>query len=75
AQVIATVERRLLNHPDFERDECVRHIHRIAEIRLNDLFGVTPTQGHLVWDWQESLAQFSDPGYAERGELTVTYLT
>lgn len=75
AQVIATVERRLLNHPDFERDECVRHIHRIAEIRLNDLFGVTPTQGHLVWDWQEGLAQFSDPGYAERGELTVTYLT
>jgi beta-ureidopropionase / N-carbamoyl-L-amino-acid hydrolase len=60
---------------DFERDECVRHIHRIAEIRLNDLFGVTPTQGHLVWDWQEGLAQFSDPGYAERGELTVTYLT
>ena len=46
-----------------------------SEERLNDLFGVTPTQGHLVWDWQEALAQFSDPGYAERGELTVTYLT
>lgn len=75
AQIIETVERRLLNHPDFEREECVRNIHRIAEIRLNDKFGVTPTQGNLVWDWQESLAQFSDPGYAERGELTVTYLT
>ena len=75
AHIIATVERRLLNHPDFEREECIRNIHRIAEIRLNDKFGVTPTQGNLVWDWQESLAQFSDPGYAERGELTVTYLT
>ena len=75
AHIIATVERRLLNHPDFEREECVRNIHRIAEIRLNDKFGVTPTQGNLVWDWQEGLAQFSDPGYAERGELTVTYLT
>ena len=75
AHIIATVERRLLNHPDFEREECVRNIHRIAEIRLNDKFGITPTQGNLVWDWQEGLAQFSDPGYAERGELTVTYLT
>jgi beta-ureidopropionase / N-carbamoyl-L-amino-acid hydrolase len=28
-----------------------------------------------VWDWSERLAAHSDPGYAERGELTVTYLT
>ena len=31
--------------------------------------------GNWVWDWQEALAQYSDPGYAELGQLTVTYLT
>jgi N-carbamoyl-L-amino-acid hydrolase len=75
AEIIATFERRLHGHPDFERQECIRNIHRIAEIRLNDLFGVTPDLGNLVWDWQEALAQHSDPGYAEQGQLTVTYLT
>ena len=63
------------NHPDFELAECLRNIHRIAEIRLDDKFGVEPALGNLVWDWAETLAQHSDPGYAERGELTVTYLT
>jgi N-carbamoyl-L-amino-acid hydrolase len=28
-----------------------------------------------VWDWAEDLARHSDPGFAERGQLTVTYLT
>ena len=74
-EIIATFERRLDNHPDFERAECLRNIHRIAEIRLNDKFGREPELGNLVWDWAERLAQHSDPGYAERGELTVTYLT
>ncbi len=74
-EIISTFERRLQGHPDFERQECVRNIHRIAEIRLNDLFGYTPDLGNLVWDWQETLAQHSDPGYAEQGQLTVTYLT
>jgi N-carbamoyl-L-amino-acid hydrolase len=75
AEIIATFERRLNNHPDFERAECLRHIHRIAEIRLNDKFGDEPALGNLVWDWAERLAANSDPGYAERGELTVTYLS
>jgi len=75
AEIIATFERRLHNHPDFERAEALRNIHRIAEIRLNDKFGHTPELGNLVWDWAERLATNSDPGYAERGELTVTYLT
>ncbi|WP_326541193.1 2-oxo-4-hydroxy-4-carboxy-5-ureidoimidazoline decarboxylase [Pseudorhodoferax sp.] len=75
AEIIATFERRLDNHPDFERAECLRNIHRIAEIRLNDKFGHGPVLGNLVWDWAERLAMHSDPGYAERGELTVTYLT
>ncbi|HEV8314621.1 MAG TPA: 2-oxo-4-hydroxy-4-carboxy-5-ureidoimidazoline decarboxylase, partial [Burkholderiaceae bacterium] len=75
SEIIATFERRLQGHPDFELGECLRHIHRIAEIRLDDKFGVTPTLGNRVWDWAEALAQHSDPGYAEAGQLTVTYLT
>lgn len=74
-EIIATFERRIGNHPDFELAECLRNIHRIAEIRLNDKFGYEPLLGNDVWDWAERLATNSDPGYAERGELTVTYLT
>jgi len=74
-EIIATFERRLDNHPDFEHAESLRNIHRVAEIRLDDKFGHVPELGNLVWDWAERLAQHSDPGYAERGELTVTYLT
>jgi len=75
AEIIATFERRLQGHPDFELAECLRNVHRIAEIRLNDKFGVTPDLGNQVWDWAETLARYSDPGYAEAGQLTVTYLT
>ena len=74
-EIIATLARRLHNHPDFERAECLRNIHRIAEIRLNDKLGHMPDQGNLVWDWAERLAVHSDPGFAQRSELTVTYLT
>jgi N-carbamoyl-L-amino-acid hydrolase len=74
-QIIDTFARRLAGHPDFELAECLRNIHRIAEIRLNDKFGVEPTLGNQVWDWAEALARHSDPGYAEQGQLTVTYLT
>jgi N-carbamoyl-L-amino-acid hydrolase len=74
-QIIEAFERRLFGHPDMELAECLRNIHRIAEIRLNDKFGMEPTLGHRVWDWQEQLAQHSDPGFAEMGQLTVTYLT
>ena len=73
-EIIATFARRLDNHPDFELAESLRNIHRIAEIRLNDKFGHSPELGNQVWDWAERLAAHSDPGYAERGELTVTYL-
>src|SRR5580765_3345105 len=75
SEIIATFERRLHNHPAFERDEALRNIHRIAELRLNDKFGYEPTLGNDVWQWQERLAQHSDAGYAEKGQLTVTYLT
>ena len=74
-EIIATFTRRLDNHPDFELAEALRNIHRIAEIRLNDKLGHSPELGNLVWDWSERLSAHSDAGYAERGELTVTYLT
>ena len=74
-QIIDTFARRLDNPLDFERAEALRHIHRIAEIRLADRFGTTPALGNLVWDWAEQLAVHSDPGFKERGQLTVTYLT
>ncbi len=75
AEILATFARRLDNHPDFEFAEALRNIHRIAEIRLNDKFGHVPALGNRVWDWAERLSAHTDPGYAERGELTVTYLT
>lgn len=74
-EIIATFERRVDNHPEFERAEALRNVHRIAELRLNDKFAVQPETGNLVWDWHEALARHSDPGFAEKGQLTVTYLT
>src|SRR6185369_7080577 len=73
--IIETFERRLANPPDYELAECLRNIHRIVELRLNDKFAFEPALGNLVWDWQEQLARFSDPGWQEKGQLTVTYLT
>jgi N-carbamoyl-L-amino-acid hydrolase len=75
AQIIATFERRLENHPDFEFAEALRNVHRVAELRLDDRFGVRPILGEQAWDCAELLARHSDPGYAENGQLTVTYLT
>ena len=74
-EIIASFERRLRNSAGFEHAEALRNIHRIVEIRLNDAFDSHPSQGNLVWDWQESLSVHTDPGYAELGQLTVTYLT
>lgn len=75
AEIIATFERRLDNPPDVELAEALRNVHRIAELRLNDCFGFEPVLGNMVWDQLEDLAQHSDPGYREQGQLTVTYLT
>ncbi|WP_374561911.1 2-oxo-4-hydroxy-4-carboxy-5-ureidoimidazoline decarboxylase [Ideonella sp.] len=75
-EIIETFTRRLDNTPAFERAECLRQIHRIAEIRLNDKFGVVPLQGRQAWDCAELLARHSDV-HGEGGDavLTVTYLT
>ena len=74
-QIMASFARRLQNHRDFEFQECLRQIHRVNELRLADLFDATPYIGDEVWDWHDALAQFSDPDYTEKGQLTVTYLT
>lgn len=75
AQILETFERRLHNPVDFEREEGLRNVHRIVELRLNDKFGTAPSAGEQVWDQLERLSQFSDPGFKEKGQLTVTYLT
>ncbi len=74
-EIINTLARRLHGHPDFEMQECLRNIHRIAEIRLKDLFDANTQLGDLVWDWHRSLARHSEPPFAAKGQLTVTYLS
>ncbi|MFZ5486901.1 MAG: 2-oxo-4-hydroxy-4-carboxy-5-ureidoimidazoline decarboxylase [Pseudomonadota bacterium] len=75
AQIIDTLARRLHQHPEAERAEALRNIHRIAELRLNDKFGFTPTLGNMVWDWHEQLARHTEPEFAAQGQLSVTYLS
>ena len=74
-QIIATFERRMRAHPDGEFAECLRQIDRIAELRIHERFASRPGRGESTWDRAEALAAHSDPGFAEAGELTVTYLT
>ena len=73
--IVAELERRLANPVDHELAECLRQVHRVAELRLDDRFGHVPALGERVLDDAEALAAHSDPGFAERGQLTVTYLT
>ena len=61
AEIIATFERRLLGTREFEFAECLRNIHRIAQIRLNEKLGHVPRLGQLVWDWAEQLAAPASP--------------
>jgi N-carbamoyl-L-amino-acid hydrolase len=38
AEIIETFERRLASDPETEFEECLRNVHRIAELRLADRF-------------------------------------
>jgi len=69
--VIATFARRLKNQRADELAECLRQIHRIAEIRLNDLLGMKLEFGPQIMQWSEDLAQWSD----DEGALTCAYMT
>ena len=71
AAIIATFTRRLRHQRADEMAECLRQIHRIAELRINDLLGVSSAFGAQVMAWAETLAQWSDAP----GNLTCAYLT
>ena len=73
--ILAELRRRMSHPPAVEFHECLRQIHRIAETRLNEKCQRQPQLGGEVWDWHEWLAQFSDPGFAELGQLSLSYLT
>ncbi|NML62673.1 allantoate amidohydrolase [Massilia sp. RP-1-19] len=70
-QVIETFSRRLKNQRTDEMAECLRQIHRIAEIRLNDLLKLDPGFGPLVMQWSETIGAWSE---AENC-LTCSYMT
>ena len=74
-QIIDTFARRLQNQPAFELKEALRNVHRVVELRINDKFASHPVLGNDLWDWHEEMAQYSDPGFKEKKQLTVTYLT
>ena len=74
-QIIDTFTRRLHNQPAFELKEALRNVHRVVELRINDKFASHPVLGNDLWDWHEELSQYSDPGFKEKNQLTVTYLT
>ena len=73
--ILAELRRRMSHSPAIEFHECLRQIHRIAETRLNEKCQRQPQLGGEVWDWHEWLEQFSDPGFGELGQLSVSYLT
>ncbi|MFK7966826.1 MAG: 2-oxo-4-hydroxy-4-carboxy-5-ureidoimidazoline decarboxylase [Burkholderiaceae bacterium] len=75
AEIEATLVRRLTRNRNLEFAENLRQLHRIAELRLNQRLGFSPALGNDVWDWAQALAEYSEPEFAVRGQLTATYLT
>jgi len=75
--VIATFTRRLKNQRADEITECLRQIKRIAEIRLNDLLGVTLDFGPTVMQWCETIGAWSDADNSGTADfdLTCAYMT
>ncbi len=71
SEIIATFTRRLKNRRQDEVAESLRQIKRIAELRLNDLLGVTLEFGPLIMQWSETLGAISD----SQDHLTCAYMT
>jgi N-carbamoyl-L-amino-acid hydrolase len=69
--VIQAFERRLKSARADEFAECLRQVGRIAELRLNDLFGHTLPFGDAIMAWSEIIGAWSDD---EQG-LTCAYMT
>lgn len=70
-EIIETFARRLKHQRADEVAECLRQVHRIAEIRLNDLLNVRLAFGPAIMDWAETLAGWSDAP----DNLTCAYMT
>ncbi|WP_426208015.1 allantoate amidohydrolase [Massilia sp. TWP1-3-3] len=71
--IIATFARRLRlsNARVGEMAECLRQVHRIAELRINDLLGVQHAFGPLLMEWLDTIGAWSE---MEDG-LTCSYMT
>jgi N-carbamoyl-L-amino-acid hydrolase len=69
--VIETFTRRLKNQRADEMAECLRQIHRIAEIRINALLGIEPALGQQVMAWSEVIGAWSEAD----DNLTCSYMT
>ncbi len=69
--IIETFTRRLKNQRADEMGECLRQIHRIAELRINDLLQVQLDFGPAIMQWSEIIGAWSD---MEDG-LTCSYMT
>lgn len=68
--IIALFARRLKHQKAEELGECLRQIHRIAELRINDLLGLTLTLGNAIMAWADIIGAWSD----HETNLTCTYL-
>ncbi|MFL6709096.1 MAG: allantoate amidohydrolase [Massilia sp.] len=71
SEIIATFTRRLKHQQADEMAECLRQIHRIAELRLNDLLGLKLDFGNVIMGWAEIIGEWSDAPE----NLTCAYLT
>ncbi len=69
--IIETFARRLKNQVGDEMAECLRQIHRIAEMRINALLSVQQDFGPLLMTWSETIGAWSE---MEDG-LTCSYMT
>ncbi len=69
--IIDTFTRRLKNQRCDELAECLRQIHRIAELRIHDLLQVRQDFGPLLMQWSETIGAWSE---MEDG-LTCSYMT
>jgi len=76
-RIIATFTRRLKNQRADEIAECLRQIKRIAEIRLNDLLGISLDFGPAIMQWSETIGAWSDTDNSATADfdLTCAYMT
>ena len=71
AAIIAAFTRRLRHQRADEIAENLRQIHRIAELRINDLLDCQPLLGQQIMAWSDTLGAWSD----DASGLTCAYLT